>query len=558
MEIQEVREAISNPPKKVKEYLSNSVRAEKKLSLHTTFDDSKPNGYSEFITFVGTLLPEDKKQVFINLLKFPVDTTKVVKEIFKSLYKIFNAQNPVITIPENIEYERENWIKDAWSNYISSPSSIMVVDMPEVSDDIIPEPYYYFLNISAVNTIKLVDGDIKYIGFKNNNGNTVFICDEYYRIFDEDKLINEVRHYFEYCPAKFLIEKSVNNNNPFNKANAISDLVAKLDWLLFRIVSGKHAELYIPYPIYWGYEQDCDYLQGDTYCDGGYLRKDGGYLQANTGLVKCPKCGDRIAGVGSFIDVPITAEGINPPPVGFVPADINAFNALMENIKESEMQIYSAATGSYIESINNQAVNEKQILSLYESRKATLEEVKIDFEKSEKWLIQTLYKAKNKSDIEVQLNYGTRFYLNTVEESVNNYASGKESGIDPMLLDELQDEMFGIKHKNDKNKIQRYKIIKNIDPLRHLTFDETMRLLEKGVISKETAYFHLNLSALLTEVERENPKMFDVMNSMKFDKRVNDIKLVMMEKAKLHIQGVADTSLGINIDEIDKTLGNGE
>lgn len=558
MEIQEVREAISNPPKKVKEYLSNSVGAEKKLSLHTTFDDSKPVGYSEFITFVGSLLPDDKKRVFINLLKFPVDTTKVVKEIFKSLYKIFNAQNPVIRIPENFNYDRENWIKEAWSNYISSPSSIMVVDMPEVSDDVRAEPYYYFLNISSVNTIDLEDGRIKYIGFKNNKEQTVFICDEFYRIFEEDKLVSEIKHYFEYCPAKFLIEKNVNNKNPLSKANAISDLVAKLDWLLFRIVSGKHAELYIPYPIYWGYEQDCDYLQGDMYCDGGYLRKDGGFLQSSSGLVKCPKCGDRIAGVGSFIDVPITAENINPPPVGFVPADINAFNALMENIKESEIQIYSAATGSYIESINNQAVNEKQILSLYESRKATLEEVKTDFEGSEMWLIKTLYKASNKSEVDVQVNYGTRFYLTTVEESVDNYANGKESGIDPMLLDELQDEMFSVKHKNDHQKIQRYKIIKNIDPLRHLTFEETLKLLEKGVISKETAYFHLNLSALLTEVERENPNVFDLKNNISFEKRVNDIKMIMMEKAKLHIEGVADTRIGINIDEINKTLQNGE
>lgn len=539
------KELVKSPRKKIQSKIAEASKKEVSLSLHTSFSETPPAGKAHFLQFVASLLPHDKQQTFVKLLRFPTSTAKLVKEIFDALYKIFNGQNPVFrydneTINLSDFYERSEFINRAWNTHIGSPSTIMIVDMPIGDDSTELVPYYYFIPISSVWEISMKDNEIEYICFENSKGQKVFICDEFYRKFSDDgSLLSEIPHNIGYCPAKFLINAQTSIHNKFSKENAITDLTAELDWLLFQQVSHKYAELYMPYPIYWGYEQDCDFAINDTYCDSGYLRNEDSYIfDATHQLKKCPKCGDRITGVGSFIDIPITAENVSTPPVGYVSADINAFEKLAENIRKNENSIFSAATGNYLESINNQAVNEKQILSLHESRKNKLEKIKVEFEQSEQWLIGTLYKAMTGGEMDVYINYGTRFYLSTVDESVSNYAAGKEASLDYMLLDELQDEMFILKHKNDKEKVMRYNIIKNIDPLRHITFNQTITLLEKGVISEKTAYLHLNISTLLAEYERDFGSILKIGEKLEFKDKVRMIREGIETKVNDHFLNI--------------------
>lgn len=504
MTIDEVKKAIEG---KEGLDLKNAAMLEERLSLHTTFDTTRPAGLHRFLNFVGNILPKDKWRLFKQLMSYPTETTPLVEEIHKSLKKIFNGRDPKNDLPEIPEelFDQNAWREEAWAWHIGNPSAILVIDKEIKEDSEENIPYYYFLPIKAVDQLALnKNNTIKFIRFKNKKKQTVFICNEYYRILnDEGSAITENPHNIGYCPASFLLHEIPNQKDKAFRANSISKLIGALDWLLFQEISSKYAELYMKYPIYWGYESECDFEQGDTYCDKGYLRHAEGYLyEQGTELVKCPKCGDRLAGVGSFVEVPTTAENVATPPVGLVSADIPAYTTGQESLKKYKQSLFATATGNYMESINDKAVNEKQVMSLYESRLNALEQLKASFEKTEAWTIKTLLLFYTGAEEKVNINYGTRFYLSTISEAVENYSTAKEKELQFSLLDELQDEIFALKYKSDPKKKERYRILRDLDPLRHVTFDQGFKMYEQGLINKETLFLHINLSTLLSEVEK--------------------------------------------------------
>lgn len=528
MELTQVKQVLSNPQKEIQAKLKEAIDASTRVCIHSKIVTTGTIDLSSILDMIKKILPRDKYSMFLLLLRFPIETNKIVNEIYQSLSKIFNGKNPISKIGyDTLEdiLSIEDWRRKAWEVYKEDPSSIMVVDMPTVTDSEKALPYYYFVPSSSIKAIELDGDDINYLAFTNNSKETVFICDQFYRVFNETSLLKEIPHNIGYCPAKHLIRDRLNTSNEYLRDNPVMKLLNDIDWLLCNRVFKRYASLYMPFPIHWGMEQDCSYASGDTICDGGYLVNDDQHLiDYDGGLKKCPKCGDRIQGVGAFIDVPTNVEGIPTPPVGYVPSDSQAFKNISEEILSDEKAIYSSATGNYLEAINNQAVNEKQVLSLHESRKTVLENIKVNFETAEAWIIKTCVVAYSGKVIEPMINYGTDFFVSTTTEAINNYQAGKMDSIDPMILDELQDEVFALKYKNNAEKQERFRIIANIDPLRHMSFENSLTLLAQGLVKKEDVYLHLNLSSLMLKLEQKHGSVLLIGEKLDFDKRVAMIK----------------------------------
>ena len=60
---------------------------------------------------------------------------------------------------------------------------------------------------------------------------------------------------------------------PNVKISPITKVLGALDWWLFFHISKHHLDLFGSYPVYTGYEPNCDYHNDNTgdYCNGGFL-----------------------------------------------------------------------------------------------------------------------------------------------------------------------------------------------------------------------------------------------------------------------------------------------
>ena len=129
-------------------------------------------------------------------------------------------------------------------------------------------------------------GVMKWIIFRQDGNRIAVIDDESYRVFRNDhdnigELLVENRHSLGYCPARFFWDEPISLADPDIKASPLSKELESLDWYLFFHLSKRQLDLFGAYPIYSGYEKECDFLNEENgdYCDGGYLKDRQGHYK---------------------------------------------------------------------------------------------------------------------------------------------------------------------------------------------------------------------------------------------------------------------------------------
>ena len=156
--------------------------------------------------------------------------------------------------------------------------------------------------------------------------------------------------------------------------------------------------MYGSYPIYSGYEQSCDFTNGENgdYCDGGFLKDKQGYYKLDQAglLMRCPKCGDkRIVGVGSFIEIPVPDGDKQPDlrnPVQMLTVDRNSLDYNVSEEERLRTNIITAVVGTNEEITTREALNEQQIKANFESQSTVLNRVKKGFEAAQKFVDETV------------------------------------------------------------------------------------------------------------------------------------------------------------------------
>lgn len=559
MEVSEVKERLKNP--KHKDRIAKAIAHEARLKLHckTSFDVHEAGpALTKFTEFVRSLLPHDKYSLFLSLLRFPLPTIPLTAEIFEALHKVFEGQNPVEKyeflseqIPEDwSEYRkklkpRQQWQGRGFEAMKYGINSALVVDLPEEQESGLPEPYFYWLPIGKVIDYELADmegTELQMLAFHSGKDRITVLCDDYYRVFqakdgnlDNAVLLLENPHDLEYCPARFFWSTPISWGQPERKMSPITNYLERLDWFLFFFVSKRHLDLYAPYPIYSGFSANCDYEEehSGNYCDAGFLKnRDGMWMYADGGhkLQECPRCSrSRLAGVGSFVEVDPPDDSNNMAdlrnPIQVVPAEEKSLKYNTDEIKRLALEIYSAVTGGSIEVVSNQAINEKQVMSLFESRKATLERLKNNFEQAQIWVESTICRLRYGSNAFVSafISYGTEFYLFSAEALLEMYQKAREAKLDAVILDDLQEQYFQTKYRNNPDQLERIRITLDLDPMRHLTTEEAQVLRQQGAASPEDYAIKANFSTYLARFERENMPITEFASGQSYDRKIQII-----------------------------------
>lgn len=551
MEIQEIKESIRERQKSNQQTLSLAKNHQERLKFHSvTKTEKEVNSIAanEFLNFVRSLLPEDKFAIFKSLFRQPIPTTELTEQAFSELEKVFDGVNPVRKLEcSNNDYEVlfKDYLKESgYYDYFSTTgfevmksaiNTMLVVDLPSMQESEYPQPYISRVDVSCIKYFETQKGKFKYVVYESND-KYYCICNEYYRTFDKSDVDQlglmtfESPHDLGYCPASWFWTDTMSIDNQDLKKGPISNKVSLLDWILLYSISKQYSDLYAPFSIYWGYEQDCNYQDGEMSCDHGYiLDKNLNYLYEGDKLKKCPKCSSRITGAGSFIEVPVPGPNTPTlsPPVGIVPVDVNSLNYNVNELVRLETKFKESVTG-VVKEQTKEAINEKQVLGNYEQRKQVLYNLKSNFEKIEQWTFSTMGKLMLGENFKsYYVNYGTEFYLYSSDDLLKAYNDAKIANVDQIILDELEEMYIETKYKNNDEEKQEYKILKALDPFRHLTIPQVKAMYDANQIEYSDYMLKVRFSTLIKRFERENISLRLFGDKLDFAKKIESIESVL-------------------------------
>ena len=554
--ITQAKERIQRSEKKTE--LDAILKHDARLKLHgePVLDryDSGP-AFNRFLRWVGDVLTADKAAVFEHLLTFPVLTVELVEQIMGDLEKVFDGKNPVF----RYEFTDKKLISD-WFEYkvkLGYPSfwrvngmqalktmvnSVVVVDLPQQQTTGAAEPYFYFVDPCNILDFEDQDGNLSVIIFKLDGRRAAVYDEQFYRIFEipesggEPVLILENPHELGECPGHWFWDNSISKARRWFKKSPITTTLGHLDWYLFFKTSKRHLDLYAPYPIVSGYEEDCSYESEESglvlHCESGFLVDSAGLsFRRNNSRVPCPSCsGKKIYGAGSFVTIPLPDKKAGIPdlrnPIQLTGADTPSLEYNVSETERLRNEIYKSVTGYAGEPVNDQAINEKQVYASFESRTAILRNIKINFElvqaRTERKICKLRY---GRMFTGLSINYGTEFYLESADTLLKLYNDQLAAGSgDVVTLDYLQEQYYETKFRNNPEQLERAKLVNAIDPARHNGPDKSEALYKAGVLSEADAKVKANFASYLMRFETENANIQDFGVNLEFAKRVNTIK----------------------------------
>ena len=515
----------------------------------------------DFLAFAENLLPHDKYKTFESLFRFPVATNDITTICFDKLSRIFEGRDPVYLYRfVNAEYaadweeyrtsrlhEPMVWKTKGWEFFKTEINSVLVCDLPkeQKAGDRLPQPYFYWLPIRDVVAYSAEpNGQMRWIAFRQDGDQLAVIDDEYYRLFSYKngtlgELKEETKHDVGYCPARFFWSEPMSLDYPDVKMSPITKMLGALDWWLFFHISKHHLDLYGSYPVYTGYEQNCDYHNDESgdYCNGGFLYDVHGTQKLDlAGLpVKCPKCGDkRIIGAGSFIEIPVPVDG-QPDlrnPVTMLSVDKGSLDYNVSEEDRLKNEIITSIVGTNEEITTRDALNEQQIKANFESQSTVLNRIKIGFEQAQQWVDATICRLRyGNAFMSAGVSYGTEFYLSTANELRERYKTAKEAGASESELDALYEKVIETEYRNNPQMRQRLMVLADLEPFNHLTRNEVLTLKEKGIASQEDIVIKLNFAEYIRRFERENMPVTEFGGNIDYDKKIQAISDRLQEYA---------------------------
>lgn len=523
--------------------------------------------FTEFADWVQKLIPKDKYRIFLSLFKFPTQNIELTGKIYGELERVFDGRNSAVTFQfldptlsddweayrHDVLKEPEIWRSKGWDALRTAINCVMIIDLPTEQQGERPEPYFYFLGIENVIDFRAKGEALEWIVFRQPGKRIAAFDDTFMRVFqlnekgEIEELITEVQHGLGYCPAKFFWTTPLSQEQPDIKKSPLSPQLGNLDWLLFFRVSKRHLDLYAPYPIYSAYAADCNFRNNETgdYCDGGFLRNiKGEYKIFRDGTVeRCPVCSEkRIAGVGSFIEVPIPKD--NRPdlrdPVTITTIDRNSLDYNTEEEKRLADEIYSKVTGTGGEVQQKESINEMQVTANFEDKKNVLLSLKTNFEKAQTFVDETICRLRyGESYLSSNINWGTEFYLYSTEDLQTIYNEAKKSGASEARLDMIADQIIATENRNNPLQMQRMFLLKQLEPYRHLTLSELQGLASRQLIDPIMMLIKINFATFVDRFERENINILEFGSALPLDRKIDIINQKFIEYAKEQQQSIS-------------------
>ena len=568
LEKNQVQAIIQNRPKR--NLLENAERHQNRLRLHgeTEIENIRSNpAFIDLLTWVESYLTRDKFNRFCQLLRLPVVSLEITKDIYQEYQRVFDGQNPFFNYefsnPDNATdfqsylnkelKDREFFKTIGFDQLRYSINSILVVDMPT---DGIGKPYYYFVDVSNIIDVKSdKNGAIKYVVFQVNK-NTVAVYDSTsYRVYNVDgnKIIGEPivdnPHNLGYCPASYFWNQNLKGSNTVEKKSPITEVLGRLDKYLVEDTFKEYADLYGTFPIITTFEELCNF-EG---CDNGFISTDytiyeNGQEQIKTKQTKCPACSDREEiGPGTIFEIPAPQTSDDPVlsnPVSIITPDTKSLEYIKQKLIEYADGIREVTIGTRGRVLDNKQVNETQVFGSFESRQNILLQIASSFEAVHKFANDTVARLMfGDSFISSVVFYGDQFFLKSTSHLMEEYKMAKESGEPDEEIDQIYRQILVTKYKGNDDRIERAWILYNLNPEPHKTVEESRMLVSDGVLDKPEFVIKARFTNFIARFEREETNVLDFGRDLSFDDKINRINEILLSYAVIDETKAVDNPL---------------
>ncbi len=572
----QVREILKEP--RNSDQISKAKRLEDRVKLHAEAIVDNEELHSRFESFrnwVAAILPSDKMEAFCTLWTSPVETNELTESIFKELSRVFNAENPYIKhnfkdsdtrtdfemFLASIDDERF-WRVDYWNEIQCDMNSIVVVDLPAAQTTPKPEPYYYLLDIAHCLDIDVnKKGHIEYILFwTSEKGIILFIDDANYVKFripvneanqwDFEKAVLEsvTPHNLGRVPAKPVYFNPINKKQLIVNHNPITKSLGALDWLLFFEVAKKFLETYAPFPIYATYAELNDTIMpgsnmGEEDLSVGVQLAPGERIYAQTGPKRSSNEDNRrLTGPG-------TIQRYEPPrdnqdsdllanPVQVIPAEKVSLEYCDSAVRKLNDEIFGNCVGRGGDVLNNQAANELQVQSTFESRINVLSGVRGRVEECRKYIYEVMAQLRyGPLFVGTDLSLGDVYYLSTVKDQQEELKTSREIGIPNYEIQNQINAIYRNKYRDQPEILNRNEILSQLEPYPGLAIKEVAELVAKGLASKEKFLMKIEFESLIKRFEREQMNVVDFASARPLQTKLD----IILKKLKEYVQAENDS-----------------
>lgn len=554
--IPELKKLLEEP--KNSKAISEAKNREELIRFHSQTNFSAYGNAYALRDFLDDFLKQvvtnyDQYNLYRLMLQFPVDTNPLMSEIYGALWKIFEGKDPVYnaefltpTAEEDWHEYRKAWELDkfwqhvAWEKFKCYSESFIVVDLPQEQTSTLPEPYPYFLSICDVidYDFKKSPGEweeLEYLIFRIDKTRLAFFDIATYQVFETKEsstdIVRElanVPHNLGYCPAT----KLVHGEHP------VSSFLTKLKKLLFSLLGQDITDFSIANPVWWVYEQDCDFEDPQTHnhCDGGFLRSGGGeyIITGDRKLMPCPKCQGKFRGHGTVLELPVPdgSEKALGTPAGVIVTPVESLQYGSDRVAQRQDEIYYGLVGYGSETPNDKAVNKQQVRALQESTEDKLCHLQKTFERAQQRTEATMCRLRyGVSFVSLSVSYGQTHYIDKPEDVLATYEQARKNGDSDTILDGIYEHYMMLKYRNNPEQLQYQNILWNLEPYRHRTISEVREMFRNFECDFSEYYIKSNFSSLIARFERENISILEFGSALSFSAKIDAIYKVLVSYA---------------------------
>lgn len=552
--VEKAIEIIKNPRNKG---LIESVKLQESQLRVFTEDLSakeiqKESYYKELMNTIKTR-SEKKFDRVCDFFRFPLPIIQDSDAILNDFFKVFDGKNRYFNVSADRDITRlnqwisdfriEEWIEENMADvWCKKPNSFVVVDVNEKGP--------YLLNIDSE---RLVDAEFKnkfgqlvYIAFvhsvsreEETGEETIFYSvydDEKYYVFsksseEEDyKTVSEVPHNIGYCPAHSFIRESTTRSNLFKRRVAFTKALSRMEDFTIFDVFNNYLDHYAPFPVTESPRQACQ----DQMCVDGKVPEqivtDVAKGTTKTVWNECQTCeggknqGKNI-GPGTHIGINVRAQGNDGSGVFKMHfPDTSKLEHIPKKLDGIILEIKNKVVGVN-GMISKEAVNELQAKGGFESMESVVLRNKKELDELYKWIVRTTSRIFFKDiDVRVDANFGTEWYLSTEEDIQAKYDQAKKIGLPMEELMMIYIQLIETKYKGNNTKIERQKMLLQLDPLPLISVQESIELNSKGHVSDELLVFKINFLNFIAKFESENVPITQFGLALEMPKRIEIIK----------------------------------
>ena len=530
---EKIRQLVTERPHQRE--IEKGIKHQQRLRFHTQTTLNKSDfeaGYWDFRHWIANespeLLPADKSARIMQLIRPPISTIELTESIFSKLRKIFHGQdsffdyqfsNPDLKSDWSEYRDRDFWPTHGFDAMQSAIDSVWVVDFPDVQSGSRPEPFNRLIDISNVIDIEN-DGDNNCQYFIYRIGGFLVAYDSVsIRVFEYDTgvgaMTKEIRHGLGYTPARMFWTEKLDTNNLINKESPITKELSELDWLLFHKSAKRYMDLSNAYPREITYSADDSYQDDDR--TENKDRMPGG---------KRP-IGNKLMGPGTIIEVdpPLDSNeaDLMKNPFLLISPDVETLKWHVTEETRLKNDIYRSVVGVDRDIQNDQAMNEKQVDSSFESQLSVLLRVKKNFEIIMEFSDSTNALLRYGNSFKgCTIDLGTGFFLKTVTELHEDYKIAKETG-NEVVLEKITSNIYDAKYREDSASRQRAEIIRDLDPLPEKTVKEAIEIYKNNGIDKINFIIKTNLLTFVRRFERENIPLVQFGENIEYSSKIDTI-----------------------------------